>query len=119
MSQAGCDVGGAGEVLRRGGHDGSSIPIRRSPVSGSRAAIASAATRATIVPTVRQAIRSNAHSVVLAVATASQATVSSNAAVCPALCRARGTCTTVGPCCGQATRGASASSQTCRTPASR
>jgi hypothetical protein len=38
----------------------SSMPIRASPASGSRAVTASAATRATIDPTVRQAIRSNA-----------------------------------------------------------
>jgi len=44
----------------------------------------SAHTRATIDPTVRQAIRINSHTAVFEHATASQATVSSKAKVCPA-----------------------------------
>lgn len=44
----------------------------------------SAQTRATIAPTVRQAIRINSHTAVFEHATASQATVSSKAYVCPA-----------------------------------
>lgn len=42
----------------------------------------SAQTRATIAPTVRQAIRINSHTAVFEHATASQATVSSKAYVC-------------------------------------
>ena len=51
----------------------------------------SAQTRATIAPTVRQAIRINSHTAVFEHATASQATVSSKAKVCPAWWRAHGT----------------------------
>lgn len=50
--------------------------------------------------------------------TASQATVSSNAVMCPAPCRAHGTWATTTPCSGHDTRGASASSHTGSTPAS-
>ena len=57
----------------------------------------SSQTRATIAPTVRQAIRINSHTAVFEHATASQATVASKARVCPARCRAQGTATTVGP----------------------
>jgi hypothetical protein len=50
---------------------------------------------------------------------ASQATCWSNTLVCPASCRAQGTAITVGPCTGQATRGASASRKTFVVPWSR
>jgi len=50
--------------------------IRRSPSSGSRAATASATTRAAIAPTVRQAIRSSTSSVDFDVRVAIHATVS-------------------------------------------
>jgi hypothetical protein len=76
-------------------------------------------TLATIAPTVRQATRINSHTAVFEHATASQATVSSKAKVCPAWWRAHGTATTVGPWAGQFTRGASASSTTCTVPQSR
>src|SRR6266516_4824751 len=54
----------------------------------------SAQTRATIAPTVRQAIRINAVTAVFEHCVASHATVSSKAIVCPAPCRAQGTCAT-------------------------
>jgi len=76
--------------------------------------LASAATRATIAPTVRHATRINCSTALFDVRTASHATWSSNAKVCPAPCHAHGTAITVGPCSGQHTRGASAS---CRGPA--
>ena len=69
----------------------------------------SAQTRATIAPTVRHAIRINAVTAVFEHCVASHATVSSKAIVCPAPCRAQGTCPTTTPCSGQHTRGASAS----------
>ena len=95
------------------------MPMRRSPANRSMRFSVSAQTRATIAPTVRQAIRINSHTAVFEHATASQATVSSNARVCPAWWRAHGTATTVGPCSGQHTRGASASKTTCTVPQSR
>ena len=61
------------------------MPMRRtfanrSPASASRSAI----TLVTIAPTVRQAIRVNSLTAVFEHATASHATVSSKARVCPA-----------------------------------
>ena len=50
------------------------MPMRRSPANRSLAASASAATRAMMVPTVRQEIRINAVIVVFEHAAASQAT---------------------------------------------
>jgi hypothetical protein len=55
------------------------MPIRRSPANRSILFSVSAHTRATIAPTVRQATRINSHTAVFEQATASQATVSSNA----------------------------------------
>ena len=60
------------------------MPIRRKPANRSKLLSVSAHTRATIDPTVRQAIRINSHTAVFEQATASQATVSSKAWVCPA-----------------------------------
>src|ERR1700741_3696047 len=95
------------------------MPIRRRPANRSMLFSVSFHTLATIAPTVRQAIRINSHTAVFEHATASQATVSSKAKVCPAWRRAHGTATTVGPWAGQFTRGASASSTTCTVPQSR
>jgi len=95
------------------------MPIRRRPPNRSMLFSVSFHTLATIAPTVRQAIRINSHTAVFEHATASQATVSSKAKVCPAWWRAHGTATTVGPWVGQFTRGASASSTTCTVPQSR
>jgi hypothetical protein len=53
----------------------SSIPIRRSPASGSRAGAVSAHTRSTIAPTVRHAVRINSQVAALEVCVASHATV--------------------------------------------
>jgi len=94
------------------------MPIRRSPANRSCTFSTSVHTRATIAPTVRQAIRINSHTAVFEHCTASHATVSSKPWVCPALCRAHGTAITVAPCSGQSTRGASASSSTCTVPRS-
>ena len=58
-----------------------------------------------IEPTVGQAMRINRLTLVLEVVVASQATVSSNARVCPASWRAQGTATTTTPCCAQRIRG--------------
>ena len=55
------------------------MPIRRRLANRSTVFSASAQTRATIAPTVRQAIRINSHTAVFEQATASQATVSSKA----------------------------------------
>ena len=60
------------------------MPIRRRPANRSILFSVSAHTRATIAPTVRHASRINSHTAVFEQATASQATVSSNANVCPA-----------------------------------
>ena len=90
-------------------------PQIREPVD---ALSVSAQTREMIAPTVRQAIRINSQIAVFEHATASQATVSSKAKVCPAPWRAHGTATTT-PCAGQFTRGASASSTACTVPQSR
>ena len=57
----------------------SSMPIRRRPANRSILFSVSLQTRATIDPTVRQAIRINSHTAVFEQATASHATVSSNA----------------------------------------
>src|SRR6476619_2057808 len=95
------------------------MPIRRRPPNRSMLFWVSFHTLATIAPTVRQAIRINSHTAVFDHATASQATVSSKATVCPAWWRAHRTATTVGPWLGQFTRGASASSTTCTVPQSR
>ena len=55
------------------------MPIRRRSANRSTVLSASAHTRATIAPTVRQAIRISSHTAVFEHATASQATVSSKA----------------------------------------
>src|SRR5438445_517206 len=57
--------------------------MRRSPANRSCWRSVSAHTRATIAPTVRQAIRINSHTALFEHRTANQATVSSNARVCP------------------------------------
>jgi hypothetical protein len=72
----------------------SSIPILLSPANRSLACSASAATRATIRPTVAQATRSSSRAACLEVWTASHAAVSSNAWVWPAPWCAQGTATT-------------------------
>ena len=95
------------------------MPIRRSPARRSTAASTSADTRVTTAPTVRQATRISSVTAVFEHCTASQATVSSNARVCPAPCRAHGTAATTTPCSGQRTRGASAFSIACTTLRSR
>ena len=95
------------------------MPIRRRPANRSTVFSVSAQTRATIAPTVRQAIRINSHTAVFEHATASHATVSSKRERVPGVVRAHGTATTVGPWAGQFTRGASASSTTCTVPQSR
>jgi hypothetical protein len=73
------------------------MPIRRKFANRSMLFSVSAHTLATIAPTVRQAIRINSHTAVFEHATASQATVSSKARVCPARWRAHGTATTRRP----------------------
>jgi hypothetical protein len=83
--------------------------MRRSPANRSLAASASPATRAMMVPAVRQEIRINAVIVVFEHAAASQATWSSKNRVCAARCRAHGTAAVITPCAGHDTRGASAS----------
>jgi hypothetical protein len=60
------------------------MPIRRSPTSRSTLASASAATLPQIAPTVRHAMRISCPTAVLEVCTASHATWSSKAKVCPA-----------------------------------
>ena len=94
------------------------MPIRRRFANRSTVLSVSAQTRATIAPTVRHAIRISSHTAVFEHATANHATVSSKPKVCPAVCRAHGTATTVGPCSGQFTRGASASRDTRTVPQS-
>jgi hypothetical protein len=79
------------------------------PSKGSAAARASATTRATITPTVAQATRTTSTTAVFELCTASHATRSSKARVCPAPWRAHGTAATVTPWWSQTTRGASAS----------
>jgi hypothetical protein len=95
------------------------MPMRVRPANRSTRAWASAATRVQIAPTVRHAIRINSATAVLDVCTANHATWSSKAWVCPAPCRAHATATTVGPCSGQSTRGASASTNIRAGPTSR
>ena len=90
------------------------MPMRRSPSRRSCAASMSIQTRLMIAPTVRQAIRINSVTALFDVWVANHATVSSKPIVCPAPCRAHGTCATTTPCSGHDTRGASASS-TART----
>src|ERR671919_950772 len=92
--------------------------MRRNPARRSTRASMSADTRATIEPTVRQAMRINSTTAVLEHWVASQATVSSKSRVWPTPWRAQGTWITVGPCVGQFTRGASASKNTGRVPKS-
>jgi len=82
------------------------MPIRRSPSNGSDRAWASATTRATIDPTVRQAMRSSSSTAEREQCAASQAQWSSKAVVWRARCLAHGKATTVTPCSGQRTRGA-------------
>ena len=60
------------------------MPIRRRFANRSTVLSTSAQTRATIAPTVRQAIRISSHTAVFEHATASHATVSSKPKVCPA-----------------------------------
>jgi hypothetical protein len=97
----------------------SSIPMRRSPCSGSVPARPSATSRAAIPVTARQETRSNSDTVDAAVRAASHPQVSSNAAVNRDACRAHGACTTVGPCSRQFTRGAAAWISTRMVPKSR
>jgi len=59
------------------------MPIRRRFANRSTVLSTSAQTRATIAPTVRQATRISWHTAVFEHATASQATVSAKAKVCP------------------------------------
>ena len=92
------------------------MPMRRSPARRSVAAAASPATRAMMVPTVRQEIRISCVIVVFEHAAASQATWSSKNRVCAAPCRAHGTAAVITPCTGQATRGAAASSRPAPCP---
>src|SRR6476661_3822142 len=68
--------------------------------------------------TVRQAIRISSVIARFEHWVANHATCWSNERVCPAPCRAQGTCRTVGPCTGQLTRGASASTKTWMVPIS-
>jgi hypothetical protein len=65
-------------------YETSSMPIRRSPASRSTLASASAATLPMIAPTVRHPMRISCPTAVLEVCTASHATWSSKAKVCPA-----------------------------------
>jgi len=58
--------------------------MRRSLAKRSTVLSVSSQTRATIAPTLRQAIRINSHTAVFEHATASQATVASKVRVCPA-----------------------------------
>ncbi len=90
------------------------MPMRRTLAKRSTAAMASMLTRATMDPTLRQAMRMSWVTAVFEVLTASQATVSSKASVCPASCRAQGTAATTTPWSRQVTRGASASSASSR-----
>jgi hypothetical protein len=83
--------------------------MRRSPANRSVAATASPATRAMMVPTVRQEIRISAVIVVFEHAAASQATWSSKKRVCAAPWRAHGTAAVITPCAGHDTRGTPAS----------
>ena len=58
--------------------------MRRSLAKRSTVLSVSSQTRATIAPTLRQAIRISSHTAVFEHATASQATVASKVRVCPA-----------------------------------
>src|ERR1017187_3578406 len=93
--------------------------MRRMPAKRSQAASASAATRAMMVPAVRQEIRISCVIVVFEHAAASQATWSSKNRVCAAPCRAHGTAAVITPCSGHDTRGASASRYPRTAPRSR
>src|ERR1017187_1668438 len=93
--------------------------MRRRPAKRSQAASASAATRAMMVPAVRQEIRISCVIVVFEHAAASQATWSSRNRVCAAPCRAHGTAAVITPCSGHDTRGASASRYPRTAPRSR
>ena len=95
------------------------MPIRVTPASRSVAPPVSAQTRVMIDPTVRHATRISRVAAVFEVTVASHATVSSNARVWPASCRAQGTDATVTPCLRHATLGASASTNACTVPRSR
>ena len=94
------------------------MPMRRSPLSKSVPACTSVHTRATMAPTLRQAMRINATTAVFEHTVASHATVWSKPRVCPAPCRAHGTAATTTPCTGQRTRGASASTNARTRPRS-
>jgi len=96
----------------------SSIPMRVRSANRSCSASVSAQTRDTTEPTVRHATRINSVTAVLEVCVANQATCSSKASVCPASWRAQGTWATTTPCCGQDTRGESASRNVWITPRS-
>ena len=95
------------------------MPMRRSPASRSTPACVSAQTRATMAPTLRQAMRINSTTAVFEHTVASHATVWSKPRVCPAPCRAHGTAATTTPRTGQHTRGASASTNARTAPTSR
>jgi len=73
------------------------MPMRVNPSSRSPSFSTSAQTRAMIAPTVRQAMHISSVTAVLEHWVTSQATVSSKASVCPAPCRAQGTCATTTP----------------------
>ena len=85
------------------------MPMRTRFSNGSRSARASATTLVTIDPTVRQATRMSSVTADLEQWVASHDTWSSKARAWPAPWRAQGTWTTVGPCSGHCTLGASAS----------
>src|SRR5664280_1270966 len=95
------------------------MPIRRRFANRSVVASASATTRVTIDPTVRQAIRSRSRTADFEQCVTSHAAVSSKAQVWPAPCLAHGTCAAMTPCSGQLTRGASASRNARIRPRSR
>ncbi len=85
------------------------MPIRRRPSRGPLRACASATTRVTIAPTLRQAMRISSSTAERLACFASHATWSSNIKLWRARCLAQGKDTTTIPCSGQRTRGASAS----------
>ena len=93
--------------------------MRCRPANASTPAAVSAHTRVMMAPTVRQAIRISSVIARFEHWVANQATCWSNEWVCPAPCRAQGTCRTVGPWAAQLTRGASASRKTWMVPTSR
>lgn len=93
--------------------------MRRRSARRSTWASMSADTLVTIAPTLRQATRISSTTALFEHCTASQATVSSKARVCPAPWRAQGTWVTVTPWTGQFTRGASASRKHRSSPTSR